>query len=79
MSRTVSIEVVCDSDGDGGTETFGVVSDHRPDLPRPFNERLQSWVELSFEGQLEQGEAIKNAGEMEYEPNGEIIQIRKTS
>ncbi|WP_336336885.1 hypothetical protein [Haloarcula brevis] len=77
MTRTVNIEVTCDSDGDGGIETFGVASEHRPDLPKPFDAQLQVWVLESFEGELDKGETISEAGEMEYEPNGEIIEFRR--
>lgn len=77
MSRTVNIEVTCDSDGEGGVETFGVASEHRPDLPKPFNEQLQDWVQEQFEGQLENGETLPNAGEMEYDPHGQIIEFRR--
>lgn len=77
MTRTVNIEVTCDSDGEGGIETFGVASEHRPDLPKPFNAQLQEWVRENFEGELEKGETIWEAGEMEYEPNGEIIEFRR--
>lgn len=77
MTRTVNIEVTCDSDGEGGIETFGVASEHRPDLPKPFDEPLQEWVHETFEGELQKGETITEAAEMEYEPNDEIIGFRK--
>lgn len=77
MARTVNIEVTCDSDGEGGVETFGVASEHRPDLPKPFNEQLQDWVKKNFEGDLEKGETLPEAAEMEYEAGGEIIEFRK--
>jgi hypothetical protein len=79
MTKTVNIEVTCDSDGEGGVETFGVVSEHRSDLPKPFNSQLQEWVQANFEGDLEEGETLWEAGEMEYEPNGSIVDFRKKS
>lgn len=75
--RTVNIDVTCDADGEGGIETFGVATEHRPDLPKPFDEQLQEWVRKQFEDQLESGETIESAAVMEYVPNGEIIEFRK--
>lgn len=74
MSRLVNIEVYCDT-GDDEPEVFGVVSEHRPDLPKPFDEPLQKWVQKNF-GHLETGDSIAEAGELEYEPNGKIIRFR---
>lgn len=76
MARAVNIDVACDSDGEGGLATFGVAIEHRPDLPKPFNEALQEWVRENFEGELVKGETIREAAEMEYEPNGDIIEFR---
>ncbi|WP_338741457.1 hypothetical protein [Haloplanus salilacus] len=76
MARTVNIEVICDSDSEGGIETFGVASEHRPDLPEPFNNSLQEWVRENFENELDKGQTISEAGEMVYEPNGGIIEFR---
>lgn len=77
MTRIVNIEVICDSDGEGGIETFGVASEHRADPPKPFDAQLQEWVRENFEGGLKKGETIGEAGEMEYEPNGDIIELRR--
>ena len=73
MTRTVNIEVYCDTT-DG--EVFGVASQHRPDLPKPFDASLQEWVEEAFDS-LGPGEGIEEAGVMEYEPNSEIIEFRQ--
>ena len=75
MTRTVNIEVYCDTT-DGEPDLFGLASEHRPDLPKPFDSALQEWVQGNFT-HLEAGESIQEAGEMEYEPNGEIIEFRK--
>lgn len=72
MTRTVNIEVYAETNG----EVFGVVSEHRPDLPNPLDKQLQEWVKNNFTD-LEQGENRLEAGELEYEPNGEIIEFRK--
>ncbi|MFC7229251.1 hypothetical protein N0B31_17760 [Salinirubellus salinus] len=77
MTRLVSIDVVCDRAESGGTEVFGVVTEHRPDLPKPFDEELQRWVRSTFSGELEEGQSLSEAAEMEYEPEGEIVDIRK--
>jgi hypothetical protein len=69
MSKSVNIEVYCD---DG--ETYGVASEHRPDLPKPFDEQLQEWVQSTFNN-LEAGDELPNAGEMVYNPNGDIIRF----
>lgn len=79
MSMSVSIEVTCDSDGEGGLETFGVVSEHKPELPKPFNEKLQAWERGNFEGEVEHGETIHEAGKMVHELHGEIIEFPKKS
>lgn len=75
MTKTVNVEVYCDTE-DGEKEVFAVASEHRPDLPKPFNEQLQKWAKESFDT-LEVGDSIPEAGEMVYEPNGEIIEIKK--
>lgn len=76
-TRTVEIDVVRDSDGEGGFETFGVALEHRPDLPKPFDQPMQKWVKEHFEGELEPGESLERAAVMEYYPNGEIAEFRK--
>lgn len=76
MTRTVNIEVYCDNTPEGGVEVFGVASEHRPDLPNPFDEPLQEWVREEF-AHLEVGDALEEAGEMEYEPDGEIVEFRR--
>lgn len=74
MTRTVAIEVVCEADGG----VFGITEEHRPDLPKPFDEPLQEWIHKTFAGELEPGESREHTAEMEYEPNGEIIAFRRT-
>lgn len=69
MTKTVNIEVYCD---DG--EVFGVASEHRSDLPKPFDEQLQEWVQSTFD-ELEVGEELSEAGEMVYNPNGDIVRF----
>ena len=69
MSETVNIEVYCE---DG--EVFGVASEHRPDLPKPFDDQLQDWVQSTFTG-LETGDELPEAGEMVYNPDGDIIRF----
>jgi hypothetical protein len=75
MPETVNIEVYCDA-GEDGPEPFGVVSQHRPELPKPFDAELQNWVKANF-SHLSKGDSVEQAGEMVYEPNGEIIEFRK--
>ncbi len=70
MSETVNIEVYCDEE-DG---VFGVASEHRPDLPKPFDDQLQNWVQSTFKD-LEAGDELLEAGEMVYSPNGDIIRF----
>ena len=77
MTRSVSIDVSCDIE-EGEEVVFGVTQEHRPDLPEPFNDPLQDWVEGEFEGELELGETIEAAAEMEYEPDGEIVEFRRS-
>jgi hypothetical protein len=75
MTRTVNIEVYCDTT-DGEKDVFGVASEHRTDLPKPFNSQLQEWVSEQF-AHVGPGEIIEEAGELEYEPYGEIVEFRK--
>jgi hypothetical protein len=75
MTKTVNIEVYCDTT-DGKRDLFGVVSDHRFDLPQSFDGPLQAWVHENF-NHIEEGDSITEAGELEYEPNGEIVAFRK--
>lgn len=74
MTRTVNIEVYADDDGSGGVDVFGVLSEHRADLPMPFDEQLQEWVTEQF-GDLDKGDSIEAAGEMVYEPNDHIVEF----
>lgn len=74
MSRTVNIEVYCDTTN-GEKDLFGVLTEHRPDLPKPVDAPLQEWVSENFQD-LEPGESLGEAGVLEYEPNGEIIEFR---
>jgi hypothetical protein len=76
MSRVVNIEVYCDESPDEEKEVYGVASEHRSDLPKPFDEPLQEWVISEF-SELKVGESIEQAGEMEYEPSGDIIEFRR--
>lgn len=73
MSKSVNIEVYCDIE-DGEKVVFGVASEHRPDLPKPFDEQLQNWVQDTF-GYLEIGDKLSEAGEMVYIPNDDIIRF----
>lgn len=75
MTRTVNIEVYCDTP-EGDREVFAVVSEHRPDLPKPFDAQVQAWAQAEF-AELTVGQSISDAGELEYEPNGDIVEIRK--
>ncbi|HET7323426.1 MAG TPA: hypothetical protein VFJ06_03765 [Halococcus sp.] len=74
-TKTVNVEVYCDTT-DGERDLFGVVSDHRFDLPQGFDDELQKWVQENFD-HVEEGESIPEAGKLEYEPNGEIVAFRK--
>lgn len=76
MTRTVSIDVVCDIEG-GEQVIFGVAQEHRPDFPERFDRPLQEWVEETFGGEFESGEVREGYAEMEYEPDGEIIEFRR--
>jgi hypothetical protein len=73
MTRTVAIEIVCEADG----SVFGVVEEHRPDLPKPFDAPLQEWVHETFTGEMDPGESHERAAEMEYESDGEIVRFRR--
>jgi hypothetical protein len=72
--RTVNIEVYCDRP-EGEREVFAVVSDHRPDLPKPFDDTVQEWAREHFD-HLGVGDSVTEAGTLAYEPNGEIVDIR---
>lgn len=72
-TRIVDIEVYCDNTG-GERDLFAVASDHRPDLPKPFNAQLQEWAQKEY-SHLEIGDSIEQAGEMEYEPHGDIVEF----
>lgn len=69
-TRTVNIEVFGSNTG-----PFGVLTDHRPDLPT-FNDRLQNWVKREF-SDMDEGDMDKHAGEMVYTPHGRIVEFRK--
>lgn len=75
MTETVNIEVYCDNT-DGERDLFGVYSEHRPNFPDTMDTPLQEWVYENF-NYLEIGDCIKEAGEMEYEPNDEIVEFRE--
>jgi hypothetical protein len=72
--RTVNIEVYCDRP-EGEREVFAVASDHRPDLPKPFNNTVQQWARMHFD-YLEVGDTVREALTLVYEPNGEIVEIQ---
>lgn len=73
--ETVNVEVYADADGEE-QRVFAVVSEHRPDLPKPFDAELQQWARSNFDD-LHPGDSISGAGELHYEPAGEIVEIRK--
>ena len=75
MTRSVNIEVYRDMEN-GRERTFGVLSEHRADLPEQFDLALQVWVVKNFRN-LGLGNAVREAGEMVYEPAGAIIEFRK--
>jgi len=75
MGKKVNIEVYCEIE-DGEKSVFGVTSEHRPDFPKPFDKPLQNWVRTNFDD-LEVGAELLEAGEMIYNPNGEIIEFQK--
>lgn len=74
MTRTVNIEVYCDS-REGERDVFAVASEHRADLPKPFDAQLQEWAKEHF-SHLDIGDQIPEAGELIYEPSGDIVEIR---
>jgi len=76
MTKTVNIEIYCDNAEDGEKDVFAVLSEHRPDLPKPFDQELQNWASENFNN-LEIGDSIFEAGEFVYEPNDEIVEMRK--
>ncbi|WP_135825590.1 hypothetical protein [Halorussus ruber] len=75
MTETANIEVYCDNT-DGEQDMFAVVSEHRPDLPKPFESQLQEWVQENFD-HLEVGDSLPEAAKMEYEPNEDIVEFRR--
>lgn len=70
MAQRINIEVYYDAG-----EIFATLSEHPPDLPSPFDKELQNWAEENSED-LEQGEVIEKAGELVYQPDGEITEMR---
>lgn len=74
MTRTVNVEVYCDTTG-GERDLFGVATYPDRDVPE-FYDQMQKWVQENF-GHLEVGDNIIEAGEIEYEPYGETIKLRK--
>ncbi len=72
-TKTANIEVYCDTT-DGKRDLFGIVTDSCRDLPE-FYDPLQKWVRESFD-HLEEGGGLTEAGELEYEPNDEIVEFR---
>lgn len=74
LRRTVNIEVYGDDTDENGV--YGVATNHRPDLPDGFNDRLQGWVAENFK-QFVDGDSVFYAAEMEYEPHGDVIDFRK--
>lgn len=71
VTKTVNIEVYNED-----RNVFGVATEHNPDLPKPFDKFLQQWVQDNFD-ELAEGESVQEAAVLEYEPNEEIIEIRK--
>lgn len=71
MTRTVKIDVVRDED-----VIFGVAQEHRADLPKTFNDPLQEWVVDNFDIERN-GTILKEAAEMEYVPNEEVVGFRE--
>lgn len=74
MTETVTIEVYPDGP-DGENDVFAVTATHSPDLPQGFDSELQAWVNDEFTAEDVEG-GDENAGTMEYEPNGEIVEFR---
>jgi hypothetical protein len=64
-TRTTNIEVFCVFE-DGEIDVFAVASEHRSDLPKPFDESLQEWVTEQFGGLLKPGEFLGKTADMEY-------------
>jgi hypothetical protein len=77
MTRSVNIEVYCDTTPDGDCEVFAVATEHRTDLPKPFDDQLQRWARQDF-SDLENGDSIINAGSLMYEPNNKIVRIERS-
>jgi len=74
MSKNVNIEVYCEEYHEE-KDVFGVVSEHNPDLPIPFDAPLQEWVKKTFT-HLEIGDELPEAGTMIYDPYGDIIKFK---
>lgn len=74
-TNTITIEVYPDGP-DGDRDVFAVLTDHTPDLPDGFDDELQAWANEHFDTADVDG-GNENAGEFEYEPNGDIVEIRK--
>lgn len=74
--ESVNIEVYAETSG-GEREVFAVVSEHRPDLPKPFDAQLQEWARSEFD-ELEPGDSTPEAGVLCYEPHGDIVEMRKS-
>lgn len=75
MTRTVNVEVYCDTGANGEKDIFAVAGEHRPDLPKSIDGPLQEWAKANFE-HLEKGDSLKEAGKLVYKPNGEIVEIK---
>lgn len=69
-TRTVAVSVYHDAG-----ETFGVVEEHRSDLPKPMSDAVD---EFAVEYYNDAGEGGERVAEMEYVPGGEIVEIRQT-
>jgi len=50
----------------GEIDVFAVASEHRSDLPKPFDASLQEWVTEQFGGLLEPVEFLGKTADMEY-------------
>jgi len=68
-TRTVAVSVYHDAG-----ETFGVVEEHRSDLPKPMSDAVDEFAVEYYDDMGESGEGV---GVMEYVPGGEIVEIRK--
>lgn len=74
MPQTVNIEVYCSMEN-GEKDVFAVLSEHRPDLPKPFDKPLQEWAESTY-SHMEPGESIERAGKMVYKSDSDIVEFR---